>query len=125
VQLAFDKVVAQEGIRPSELWVKTWVEPHYAHTGGRHPRTHFLGYKCVLELESRAQHLGFVTYGSRHFYTQQECENDASAVRGRPALVYQRILNGQESLGFGREYCFVERLAVLPVYDVYEGRSGD
>jgi hypothetical protein len=82
-----------------------------------------MGYKCVIELESRAEHLGFVTKGSRHFYSHDEALADLVGARGQQSLAYQRMLYGYEKLGFGREYWFVERIFVLPVYE--EGRRGD
>ena len=118
VQLGFDRITAATGVRPSELWVKTWTEAYYSHSGGRHSRTHFEGYRCVLELESRAEHLGFVTVGSQHYYKDEECAADRSAAASRAALVFQRTQHGYDHLGFG----YVERIEVLPVY---EGRRAD
>ncbi|MBI3541672.1 MAG: hypothetical protein HY075_00135 [Deltaproteobacteria bacterium] len=122
VQLNFDRIVAASHVRPSELWVKTSVEAYYSHGGGRHHHRHFMGYNCVLELESRAEHLGFVTLGSQRFYKTDECLADLKAKSALPAIAFQRVLHSYEKLGFGREYCFVERLEVLPVY---EGRRAD
>ncbi|MBI3555818.1 MAG: hypothetical protein HY074_06120 [Deltaproteobacteria bacterium] len=122
VQLNFDRITTATGVRPSELWVKTWTEAYYSHSGGRHPRTHFMGYYCVMELESRAEHLGFVTTGSGRFYSDTGCAADKALNASRASMTFQRMMHSYEKLGFGKEYCFVERIEVLPVY---EGRSGD
>ena len=122
VQLNFDRITVASGTRASELWVKTWVALYYSQGRGRLARRHFMGYQCVLELESRARELGFVTLESPHLYAANDCIVDKAAKASKPTLAFQRIKQGVEKFGFGKDYCQVERIEVLPVYD---GRSGD